>query len=367
MDNYLASGSLQDSQNFYFNLSFELLNGCQFNCKGCHVDKEGADNFTDESYHQLKGILESFSDDLYKPFIAFINPTDFMSAGNTVEVLSDPRVVEILGHFKRLSFQSTFLKINTMPEIAEVLHTHYPDHELEINILIEPDHIENKGYLSHLKMNQDRVIDMLQWKTPVRRFGIMNVFNYDETRIAKLLQDYEYMHKKVEHLFETTIDFNFSLGRKDKLLTTEEFYAAADRVRRLFNDSVVTENKSQYLRFSFGRLNDSLVERQYNWMNGKFYYSPLLYERYVSFIPELEIPIVENTAQEFEAFEEQVQLEQYMNVEDKTECGDCPLLGSCVDRGILHLMDIHGIKDCLVARDAMHVVNAMGALPYGSN
>jgi hypothetical protein len=92
----------------------------------------------------------------------------------------------------------------------------------------------------------------------------------------------------------------------------------------------------------------------------------LLYERYASFIDDLRIPTPNNHATDFENFEQTVQLEQYSNVEDKTECGDCPFLGSCVDRGILHLMDVHNVKDCLVAKNALEVVNAMGTLPYGN-
>ena len=366
MDAYLASGSLKDSFNFYFNLNFEFLNGCQFSCKGCHVNKNGAQAFDDDSYAQLKKIMDSFNEgNSYKPFIAFIAPTDFLSATNTESVLSDPRVIEILNKFKRISLQTTYLDINRAESIGNILRKHYSNMELEINVIIEPEKIENEKYLSVLKRNQGYVIRKMNWPTPVRSFGIMNVYDYDTTKVAELLRDYDFLHKKVEHLFETTIDFNFSLGRKDELLTSEEFFSAAQKIKDMFNDSVVSEEKGQYLRFSFGRLNDSLIEKQYNWKNGEFYYSPLLYERYVSFVSGLKIPIKDFNFKEFEEYEEQIQLSQYTNVDDKTECGDCPLLGSCVDRGILHLMDIHGIKDCLVAKNAMDVVNAMGTLPYG--
>lgn len=367
MDAYLASGSLKDSHNFYFNLNFEFLNGCQFNCKGCHVNKNGSQAFDTESYQQLKSIMDSFNEgNSYKPFIAFIAPTDFLNATNTYSILSDPRVIEILNYFKRISFQTTYLDISKAELIAGVLQKHYSNLELEINVIVEPEKIENEKYLKVLKRNQDYVIRKMNWPTPVRSFGIMNVYDYDTTKIAQLLKDYDYLHQRVQHLFETTIDFNFSLGRKDEQLTSEEFLDAAMRIKTMFNDSVVSEEKGQYLRFSFGRINDSLIEKQYNWKNGEFYYSPLLYERYVSFVSGLKIPIKEFNCKEFEDFEEKVQLSQYVNVSDKTECGDCPLLGSCVDRGILHLMDIHEIKDCLVAKNAMDVVNAMGTLPYGS-
>lgn len=365
MDAYLASGNLNDSNTFYFNLNFEFLNGCQFNCKGCHVNKDGSAAINDVSYSQLKQVMESFGEEnSYKPFIAFIAPTDFLSANNTYSILTDPRIIDILNYFKRISFQTTYLNIDKASLIADVLRDHYSNLELEINVIIEPDKIENEKYLSVLKKNQDEVIKMLNWPTKVRSFGIMNVFDYDKTKIAELLKNYDYLHKRVKSLFETTIDFNFSLGRKDDSLTSQEFYEAADRIKHMFNQSVVSEEKSNYLRFSFGRLSDSLVEKQYNWKNGDFYYSPLLYERYVSFIDELKMPIDNYSCHDFEKFEEQTQLSQYMNVDNKTECGDCALLGSCVDRGILHLMDIHNIKDCLVSKRALEVVNAMGTLPY---
>lgn len=365
MDAYLASGNLKDSQNFFFNLSFEFLNGCKFSCAGCHVNLFGAKPLTKTTHSQLKTLMESFDEgSYYKPFIAFINPTDFLVADNTCEVFSDPKVIEILRYFKRISVQTTYLDISKAEQISKILKKHFSDKELEINVIIEPQHIENKKYLDVLHRNQQRVIEIFDWPTKIRSFGIMNVFDYNNTKIAELLKDYDYMHKKVEHLFETTIDFNFSLGRKDEKLKSEEFYDAAIRVKNLFNDSVVSDEKAQYLRFSFGRLSDSLIERQYNWKNGEFYYSPLLYERYVSFINGLKIPIKDYKIEEFEKFEEEVQLSQYENVGDKTECGDCPLLGSCVDRGILYLMDTHNVKDCLVAKKAMNVVNAMGTLPY---
>ena len=358
MDAYLTSGNLNESNSYYFNLNFEFLNGCQFNCKGCHVNKNGSAPINDESYLQLMKIMNSFTpENLYRPFIAFIAPTDFLSATNTYSVLTDKRIIEILNKFKRISLQTTYLNMDKASLIADVLKEHYSNMELEINVIIEPEKIENEKYLSILKKHQDKMIALLDWPIPVRSFGIMNVFDYDSTKLAEILKDYDHLHKKVQHLFQTTIDFNFSLGRKDETLTREEFQSATNRIKTMFNSSVVSGEKSGYLRFSFGKLNDSLIERQYNWKNGEFYYSPLLYERYVSFIDGLKMNIEDYSAKEFEKFEEEVQLQQYLNVSNKTECEDCIMLGSCVDRGILHLMDVHGVKDCLVAKDAMLTVN----------
>jgi hypothetical protein len=278
-------------------------------------------------------------------------------------MLSDPRIIEVLNKFKRLSFQTTYLDISKISDISKVLREHYSNLELEFNIIIEPEKINNDKYLKLLQDNQESVISEMDWTSDIRSFGIMNIYDYGSSKAADMLKDYDYMHQKVEHLFETTIDFNFSIGRKDEL-ASDIFRKAANTVKDLFDNSIqVSDNKSQYLRFSFGRLHDSLIEKQYNWNNGKFYYSPLLYERYVAFLPEFLIPMNTYTSKDFEVFEESVQLSQYNNIGNKEECQTCPMLGSCIDRGILHLMDVYGVVDCLVAKKAMNVINVMGTLP----
>ena len=190
----------------------------------------------------------------------------------------------------------------------------------------------------------------------------MNVYNYDQTKIPQLLKDYDFMHKRVQHLFETTIDYNFSFGRS-KDISNEEFLELSHRIKDLFNTSLCSDEKTEYLRFSFGKLTDSLIERQYNYRDGKLYYSPLLYERFVSFRDNFLVPMNNYNAEELENFEMMMQMNQYTTAVDKDECESCPFLASCVDRGIISLMDTFSTKKCLVAKNALFAVNSMGTLP----
>lgn len=358
VNNYLASGQLKDANNFVLNLNFEFLKGCTFNCRGCHVNKDEHKVIGKKETDGLLNFLSSSQKNLYNPFIAFIGPTDFLVAENTVSVLSDKRVVEIFNKFKRLSFQTTYLNTDNMGPIVEVLNKYYKNCEIEVNMVVDPSRIMDDRYLNILELNKDRFLKNLN-REGVRSFGIMNVYDYDKTKISDLLKNYEFMHKRVEHLFETTIDYNFSIGRKPDL-TANEFSKAASRIKKLFNDSVVSSEKAQYLRFSFGKLTDSLIERQYNFLNGKLYFSPLLYERFASFNPEFEIPSENLNIDDVEAFEDSMILKQYGHATEMTECQDCIFLGSCVDRGILFLMKTYGVKDCLVAKDALETINNHG-------
>lgn len=365
MDAYLASGDLRSASNFYLNINFEVLNGCKLRCPGCHVEREGQEALTPEDFDHFDHLLSSLKKSLYNPFIAFVGPTDFLSADNFIKVFSDEDFKEIIHNFKRLSLQTTYLETRNIESAAKVLREHYSDMEIELNLVVDPGKIMDDGYLGLLERNKNNFISLLG-RDDVRSFGIMNVYDYDRTKIPELLRDYDFMHKRVAHLFETTIDYNFSFGRNPHI-SNEEFLTLTGRIKDLFNYSLaaddISDEKTKYLRFSFGRLTDSLIERQYNYRNGKLYYSPLLYERFVSFRDEFEVPLEKFLPEEIEQYEMKVQLEQYAHASEKDECETCPFLASCIDRGILFLMDTYGTKKCLVARNALFAVNSMGALP----
>lgn len=361
MDAYLASGELRNSDHFYLNINFEVINGCKLNCPGCFVEKNGQEAFTTNDLENLGKLLKGLQQSLYVPFIAFVGPTDFLSASNFIETFSRPEVIELIHQFKRLSLQTTYIDMKKAPEVAEVINKYYQDMELEINLVVDPAKIMDDAYLSMLLKNKESFLGLLNMDD-VRSFGIMNVYNYDNTKIPDLLKDYDFMHKRVGHLFETTIDYNFSFGRSPHI-SNEEFIALSNRIKNLFDISLASTNisdeKTQYLRFSFGKLTDSLVERQYNYRNGKLYYSPLLYERFVSFRDAFEVPLKDFTVEEVEQFEMQMQLNQYARASEKEECEICPFLASCIDRGILHMMDTFETKKCLVAKKALMSVNSM--------
>lgn len=369
MDAYLASGEIKSASHFYLNINFELLNGCKLKCAGCHVEKNAQNPIHEEHAEKLIKLLKSMSESFYQPFIAFIGPTDFLSADNVLETLSDSNVIKLLHHFKRLSLQTTYLELRKAEAVAAILKTHYQHLEIEINLVIDPVRMLDNKYLELLEKNKKAFLAHMG-RNDIKSFGLMNVTNYEDARISKLAQDYDFMHERVAHLFETTIDYNFSYGRNPEM-SNEDFFSLSEKMKRMFEssssaDDETSENK-QYLKLSYGRLADSLIERQYTYRNGKLFYSPLLYERFVSFHDKFEVPLKNYTIDEVEQFEMLVQLNQYGTAVDNEECEACPLLSACVDRGILYLMNTYGTKKCVVAKNALFSVNTMGALPISGH
>lgn len=351
---------MRQADSYHLSLNLELLRGCQFSCKGCHVDKYGAQPLTDEWAQRLRTWLDSAQAGGYLPTVVFISPTDVLKSDNTLEILSDPRVIEIVSRFKRLSIQSTCLDISEAPQIGQLLRQHFSHMELEVNVLMEPEHVETEKYLQTVRSNREALYAEFDWPTPIRSFCIMNVYEYEQVKkknIAALLVDYERMHHRVQELFDTTIDFNFSMSRKVNV-NPQEVAVAIQRVTNMF-DTGVTRFNNQFIRFSFGKLTDCLIEKHYNFLNGQFYVSPLLYDRYAAFVDQLRVPFKNYTIEETEAFEQELELDQYLNSANKTSCSGCRYQGMCISRNILKVMDLYGIKDCVIARDALDSINAI--------
>lgn len=354
---YYAVKNLYDASCFFLNINFEVLRGCTYNCTGCFVKRSLNDAYLPEYVEQLPCLIDEFKEKGGAvPHIAFIGPTDFSVADNTVDLLSDKNMQNTLRRFRRLSFISVLRNLDNAKDVADVWNRYYSDKELEINVAFEPLEIHKPEYVEMLQENRDKLFSMFKSSGKIRTFAVFNVFDYQEYGSLAHL-DYEQMHKTIKHLFETTIDFNFSLLRRHTL-PREDLLRDLITVKSMFNDSVNDGTKT-FLRFSFGKLNDALIEKQFNFRQGKFFLSPLLYERAVDFSERFEVKKkgLEYCFNDFVEAEKRVIIDQYNYVDKTTECSTCPYLGVCTDRMILSLYEQYELKDCYVAKDALDSIN----------
>lgn len=357
-----SSLTIHEATQFHLSINLEWLTGCQFSCKGCHVNKEAKNPYTHRSLRHLANWLFSMeAEGNYLPTIAFVGPTDFLTADNTVEVLTSPMTKGILKEFKRISLQTTFLNLANADAIIAALKTNYPDKELEINFIVEPEKIGNEKYMTTLKSARASFMEKLDWQKYVASFAILNVYEYDRIKknnSRQLLADYKQLNDRIRDEFGTTIDFNFSMLRTS-WWSNKDVQEAIQSVSRIFDEGV-THEFSQSVRFSFGKLSDSKIEKHYNWSNGNYYISPMLYERIVSFHESLRIPLEYYTVEETEKFEAETLVKQYDSVQvNKPTCANCIYQPSCIERNIVSFMDMHDITDCIIARKALDVINVI--------
>lgn len=355
-----SSVNIAEATGYHLSLSLEWLSGCQFNCKGCHVNKEGNGIvYTTDQLNDLAAWLESMvKEGGYTPTIVFLAPTDFLSAENTYSILSSAKAYGILSQFKRLSLQTTFLNLDNAERIANRLRNLYSHMELELNFIIEPEKVNNTKYLNLIRDNRQKFIEMLDWKKHIASFALMNVYEYDRVRntsVKDILADYQALHTKMKEQFDSTIDFNFSLTR-NPWWSNQDVQEAVQSVSRIFDEGVNHEF-NQTIRFSFGKLEDSSIEKHYNWHQGNLYISPMIYERIASFNDILKVPVKDVATTE--SHEQLLLIEQYHNADKKTDCGTCRYQASCIERNVLTFMDMYEIKDCIIARKALDSINVI--------
>ena len=353
-----SSVNIAEATGYHLSLSLEWLHGCQFNCKGCHVNKGDA-AYTSEQLYELGNWLISMWDiGGYLPTIVFLAPTDFLAADNIIDVLTNVETYSILRQFKRLSLQTTFLNIDRAEEIVKILKQSYSHMELELNFIIEPEKVNNEKYLNTIRDNREKFIKSLEWEKHIASFAIMNVYEYDRIKkndVKNILADYQQLHAKIMEKFGSTIDFNFSMTR-NAWWSNQDIQEAVQSVSRIFDEGVNHEF-NQTIRFSFGKLEDSSIEKHYNWHQGDLYISPMIYERIASFNEVLKVPVRDVITTE--SHEQMLLIEQYQNADKKTKCGTCRYQASCIERNVLAFMDMHEIKDCIIASKALDSINVI--------
>lgn len=356
-----SSMTMEQATQYHLSLNLEWLSGCQFSCKGCHVRKTRHGPDMVEINKLGKWINSMVITGKYRPTIVFLGPTDFLAAKNADRILGNIETWGIMRRFERLSLQSTFLNMDNADRIISILIHHYRHMELELNFILEPEQIKNEKYLETIKRNRDDFIRKLQWNRHIASFAIMNVYDYGASKkndAKKVLADYQKLDALVKAKFGSTIDFNFSVLRKE-WWSNDDVKESIQSVSKIFDEGV-TSDFNQTVRFSFGKLEDSSIEKHYNWHQGDLYISPMIYERIASFHPKLKVPFYSNNlCRDTEDYERRLLLDQYHNSETKTECNRCRYQASCIERNVLTFMDMHEIKDCIIARKALDAINVI--------
>jgi hypothetical protein len=307
-----------------------------------------APGVAEKNFLNLNNLLHDLKKNQENLFIAFVGPTDFLVSENTIDVLSEPKIIKLLHQFQRISLQTTFLDGKHISKITHVLKEHYQDIEIEINIIFDIKQFKNERYLEQVRSNKEAFIDALNRKD-VQHYGVINIYNYSE--VNKSYTDYLAIQNKVEGLVQTGLDYVLSLGRLPNL-TKEQFTVYANAVKELHNKVNLEDFKPH-----------RAIERQYSYHSGHLYFSPLFYERVALFDSKYRLNLKEFSAHELELYEYKINQEQLQSLDTKAECQSCELQGLCIQRGVLELMNHVNVNECYMPKKNIPFIYYMGTLP----
>lgn len=336
-------------KSFFLNFNLDVLHGCRWSCDGCYVNTTGQNGFAEGDLDRFIPLIESFQEKGYDPSLLVVGPTDVFTAHNSVAVLTDPKFIEFVEPFKRLTFISTFLATND--DVIAALNEHHSDKEIEFKLLIEAVQFGNDKYLHRVRDNMLYTRESLNMYMPIH--PQFNLFDYDGTKLSGVLDDYEALNKRSYEHFEQGIDYVLSFSRSERL-TKEQKLGMLEWIQEMYNKHVTPEN-AKYTHFDAGNPVD-FQERVFSYRNGEFYHAPKVYDEYISFDSAFKIPVTRWDAEEFEQFEMNKLVNQYEHIHNKP-CATCVHAPTCTDRGIPWFMDYIGTNECIMPKDAFDATN----------
>lgn len=331
------------------NVMWDILQGCVWNCAGCHVDKKSTPQPSDAALQKLSVFLDSMKTNGYVPDIVTLGPVDSAVADNTLSVLTESKTANIIKKFNRIALPSRML--NEANALVHILNTHYSDMEIEFQMVIDVPHFGKDTYLEKMRERMEWFKTNLKHTTQ-KYYPIFNLYDYINSKTGPM-QHYEEINQRCVKYFNFGADYAFSFSRLDTL-------SKAD-VERLFSslkvvfDKHVTTETAEYIHFAAGHAGDSSMITVSQAAEG-LYLVPVVYEHYVTYRDAFKIAdwTFEGTERILERLHMQALSSKAVS---NGPCGSCSFMGVCLNRMSLAWMDEHGIEKCVMPTKAYEVMN----------
>lgn len=302
----------------------EVLSGCEFKCKGCFVNKLGSNM---GSYERLNNAIDLFNNNGYRVSTINIGPTDIFGNNNVIELLKDETFRECLSKVSTIQMVTTLTNIST--DVIELLNSipKIDGFMYDVNIALQPpvdwDHLEER-----LKLLNGFTDDL-------NYYMVYNMGNDDEYN-SKVLE----MSKLVEDRFDSILTLNPSFFRAPKSKVQAhliEKWKGYD-----FSDDLMPKT-------FIDQAQGGSLELNYTYCNERFFWTPFVYDIALIGTKEFEVKD-ENDIESWTETKSFHFMEQLTYSNETTNCGSCPNLMTCIDKGVLSYMEHHSLRGCVFPR-----------------
>lgn len=340
----------EDNVKKLIDFTLEVTNGCQFNCTGCAVDKEGNSWPSDEEFERINHLVDDLARFEFKPMNLAIGPTDIMTSVNKDRVLTDPKIKALAKKFLKTSINCAFLDpfTDNYVKLGKQLNWLLEGGLVKFVVPFEAYHIDNKEYVDRIRRRIETTLANMPDVTHTKTYLIINYETssiYDKEQKANLTEELILKTYKSNILEGLTADIVLPHTRADLRIekNANEFYSAAMKLKEYISNA----------RNKYGPdvdIADILPHEGRDWdifyKAGKLYMTPFLLEGLASFDQEFEV--TEDWT--FEGL-----YDTYLNgflsqidwASKNTACQGCQLVPLCAERGIHSLMKIANITDCI--------------------
>ena len=299
----------------------EVLSGCEFKCKGCFVNKLGSNM---GSYDRLNNAIDLFNNNGYRVSTINIGPTDIFGNNNIRELLQDETFRECLSKVTTIQFVTTLEKIdytviemlNSIPKVDGFMY--------DVNIALQPP--VNWNVLEY-KLN---ILNDL--KDDLNYYMVYNMGNDDEYN-SKVLE----MSKLVDERFDSILTLNPSFFRAPKSKVQQhliEKWKGYD-----FSDDLMPKT-------FIDQAQGGSLELNYTYCNERFFWTPFVYDIALIGTDEFKVKD-ENDIESWTEAKSFQFMEQLTYSAETNNCGSCPNMMTCIDKGVLSYMKHHSLLSCV--------------------
>ena len=330
--------------------TLEVTNGCQFNCTGCNVDKEGNSWPSDEDFLRMGLLVDDLNNNNFSAMNLAIGPTDIMTSVNKDKILQSEEIKTLAKKFMKTSINCAFLDPfdENYVRFGKQLNWLLAGKMVKFVIPFEAFHIDNKSYVEKIIKRRNLVLkhmpDVIHTKTYL-------IVNYETSSIYDKENNTNITEKLVLKTYDSpllqdlTADLVLAQSRADlrKQKNAESFIAAAKKLklikasaRKLYGESVdIAEVKD-----SEGRDWDIFYKA------GKLYLTPFILEGLANFDEMFEIKNEWTLEGVYNSYTEGL-VQQFDWAHNARECKDCQFIPQCAERGVHTLMQIMNTEDCI--------------------
>lgn len=331
-----------------FNL--EITNGCQFNCTGCNVDKDGNSYPSQEDFERMERLVDDLNANDFPAMNLAIGPTDIMTSINKDKILTSHRVKSLAHKFMKTAINCAFLDPfdENYIRLGKQLNWLLAGKMVKFVIPFEAFHIDNAAYINRIRRRRDLVLSQMPDVVHTKTYLIINYETssiYDKENNKNITEELVLKVYESELLGDFAVDLVLGHARADlrKQENANKFIDSAKKLKTIMSSARQKYGNSvdiAEVKDSEGRDWDIFYKA------GKLYLTPFILEGLANFDESFEIKNDWSLEGVYDAYTQGL-IDQFEWAHSVEECKHCQFIPQCAERGVHTLMQIMGTEQCI--------------------
>lgn len=308
------------------NLTLEVLEGCDYHCGGCTVDKDHKpEPVESDEAQRLFALIDDLQNKGFRPFEFSLAPTDVLSAKNGLAVMSSELVQGMAERFRSIVLTLALLREEGIVELADLADELMAGKGIR---LVVPITVKNSYNEKYLKLLTERVQLFASRLNKAHLKSVYLTINMFRDNMAAFTPEYHHRIMSLNLGVRTIKDYTFTHSRNgfENLLRHDEFK------HDIYKFTQVIANHDS--KFVGHLLHDPFDGFELGYRDGVLYHIPVIMEKFPIFDPFYEIPKPWDADQVMEYRQNQY-FENLGQFTDHPTCGDCCHVNVCT-HGDLH-------------------------------